>query len=94
MGSSLHPCAKEVLQLTQWVAQLLAAMCPLGAVSQEPTFSPLCVAVRSVKNKPAFFADKLYKSMKVQTGCPGAGLREGAMVGRHPLGLSDLIPQQ
>ncbi|NWQ83965.1 ANXA6 protein, partial [Columbina picui] len=29
-----------------------------------------CVAVRSVKNKPAFFADKLYKSMK------GAGTDE------------------
>ncbi|PKU28968.1 annexin a6-like [Limosa lapponica baueri] len=50
--------------------------------------------VRSVKNKPAFFADKLYKSMKVQTGSPGAGLREGAMVGSHPLGLSDLTLQQ
>lgn len=34
------------------------------------SFSPLSVAVRSVKNKPAFFADKLYKSMKVQMGSP------------------------
>ena len=56
--------------------------------------SPLCVAVRSVKNKPAFFADKLYKSMKVQMGSPGAELREGAMLGRHPLGLSDLTSRQ
>lgn len=47
-----------------------------------------------MKNKPAFFADKLYKSMKVQTGSPGAGLWEGAVVGRHPLGVSDLTPQQ
>lgn len=47
-----------------------------------------------MKNKPAFFADKLYKSMKVQTSSPGAELREGAMLGRHPLGLSHLTPWQ
>lgn len=43
----------------------------------EPTPSPLCVAVRSVKNKPAFFADKLYKSMKVRAGShtEGGGYR-------------------
>lgn len=39
--------------------------------------SPLCVAVRSVKNKPAFFADKLYKSMKVQMGSLGPGCGRG-----------------
>lgn len=45
------------------------------------SFSSLCGAVRSVKNKPAFFADKLYKSMKVQMGSPReAGLWD-------PLGL-------
>lgn len=38
-----------------------------------------------MKNKPAFFADKLYKSMKVQTGSPGAELREGAMLGKNTL---------
>lgn len=43
MGPSLHPCTKEGLQKTQWVTQLLAAMCPLGVMSQEPTFYPLCV---------------------------------------------------
>lgn len=65
-----------------------------GVASQDPIFSPLCAAVRSVKNKPAFFADKLYKSMKVQMGSPGAELWEGAMWGRHPLGLPDLTPWQ
>lgn len=43
MGLSSHPCTKEGLQLTQWVAQLLAEKCPLSATSQEPTFFPLCV---------------------------------------------------
>lgn len=43
MGPSLHPCTKEGLQLTQWVAQLCAVMCPLGVMSQELSFSPLCV---------------------------------------------------
>lgn len=47
-----------------------------------------------MKNKPAFFADKLYKSMKVQMGSPGAELRKGAVQGRHHLGISDRTPWQ
>lgn len=93
-GAKPAPLCQGVLQLTQWVAQQLAAMCPQSVTSQKPIFSLLCVAVRSVKNKPAFFADKLYKSMKVQMGSPGAELWEGAMWSRHPSGLPDLTPWQ
>lgn len=73
------PLYEGGLWLRQWCHSSL--LCCVPWVPGTHFLSPLCVAVRSVKNKPAFFADKLYKSMKVRTDLPGVGLWERAGLG-------------